>query len=495
MISIENINSMRNKERRIKMSQRFVHPYMPNSVPDIEREILDELGVKAIDEIYKSIIPEDLLYKEELDLPKRIESEYELKKHVMKLLNKNVSTEEYSSFLGAGCYKHQVPAICDELNSRGEFLTGYCGDTYSDHGKMQAIFEYASMMGELLDADVVTYTSYDGGQAVVSALGTAMRVARARGLVADTLLVPTTINPEVWSQLVEYWRGEAEIIKVKVNPLTGTMDLEDLNILLENHQVAAVLYENPTYLGYFEEQAQEIANLAHKYHAFCAAMAEVTSLGIVESPMNMGADIVCGDIQPLGMHIQFGGGQAGYLACRQEEEWVNQLPTYLYGIAKTQNAGEFGWGRALNSRCSHGSREEANEYFGTETGLWGITAGIYLASMGPQGMVDLGTSIVTNLAYLMDKLGKIPGVIVNPYKAFNFQEVIVNFDHTMKTVEAINKELLNYHIFGGKDLSKDFPELGESALYCVSELTTMEEMLQLVEALTTIVGGAKHGVC
>ena len=131
------------------MERSFVHPYMPNSVPDVKQQLLDELGVKSVREIYESIIPKDLLYKGRLDLPEPIHSEYELKKHVTDILNKNISTEEYASFLGAGCYKHQVPAICDEINTRGEFLTAYCGDTYSDHGKMQAIFEYASMMGEL----------------------------------------------------------------------------------------------------------------------------------------------------------------------------------------------------------------------------------------------------------------------------------------------------------------------------------------------------------
>ena len=125
----------------------FIHPYMPNSVPDIKKSMLEEIGVGSVEEIYKSLIPDDLLYKERLDLPEPITSEYELKKHVMGILNKNVTTETYISFLGAGCYRHQVPAICDELNSRGEFLTAYCGDTYSDHGKMQAIFEYTSMMG------------------------------------------------------------------------------------------------------------------------------------------------------------------------------------------------------------------------------------------------------------------------------------------------------------------------------------------------------------
>ena len=163
----------------------FVHPYMPNSVPEIKQQMLDELGVGSIDEIYKSLIPDDLLYKERLDLPEPIVNEYELKRHVMGILNRNITTEDYVSFLGAGCYRHQVPAICDELNMRGEFLTAYCGDTYSDHGKMQAIFEYTSMMGELLDADIVSYTTYDAGQSVSSAFCIALRAQAAKGTITD----------------------------------------------------------------------------------------------------------------------------------------------------------------------------------------------------------------------------------------------------------------------------------------------------------------------
>ena len=156
-----------------------VCPYMPNAVPAVKAAMLAELGLSSVSEIYESIIPEKLLYRERLNLPEAIVSEAELKDHVTGLLRKNTSCDEAISFLGAGCYRHHVPALCDEINSRAEFLTAYCGDTYSDHGKMQAIFEYASMMGELLDADVVSYTTYDGGQAVCSSLRMALRAMRA----------------------------------------------------------------------------------------------------------------------------------------------------------------------------------------------------------------------------------------------------------------------------------------------------------------------------
>ncbi|MGN1267444.1 MAG: aminomethyl-transferring glycine dehydrogenase subunit GcvPA [Dorea sp.] len=467
----------------------FVHPYMPNSVPEIKQAMLDEIGVESVEEIYKSLIPDDLLYKERLDIPEPIVSEYELKKHVMGLLNKNATTEEYTSFLGAGCYKHQVPAICDELNSRGEFLTAYCGDTYSDHGKMQAIFEYTSMMGELLDADVVSYTTYDAGQSVASSIRMALRVKEAEGKKKSTVLVPATMNPEILSQVKSYCKNIAAIVQVASDEETGCMDMKDLAEKLSTDDVAAVFVENPSYLGFFEVQAEKIGEMAHAHDSLYIVQPEVASLGIVESPMNMGADIVCGDIQPLGMHMQFGGGQAGFIACDQNLEIVQQFPTYMYGIAKTEKEGRFGWGRAMNYRCSHGSRENANEYFGTETGLWGITAGIYLASMGPKGMYELGASILQKTQYAILKLGEIENIKVNVFGGANFQEFVINFDETGKTVKEINKKLLEKKIFGGKDLSEDFPQYGQSALYCISELTTEEEIETLKTALEEIVRG------
>ena len=267
------------------------------------------------------------------------------------------------------------------------------------------------------------------------------------------------------------------------------MDLKDLEAKLKQEKAAAVFYENPSYLGFFEQQAEKIASLAHKYDALCIAQPEAASLGIVESPANLGADILCGDIQPLGMHMQFGGGQAGFIACQQRLELIEQFPTYMYGIAKTSKEGRYGWGRAMNYRCSHGSREKAREYFGTETGLWGITAGIYLASMGPRGMYELGETILQKTAYAIRQLSELDKITVNLFGGSNFQEFVINFDQTQMTVEEVNQALLKKQIFGGKDLSKDFPQYGQSALYCISELTTEDEIRALKDGLSDIIRG------
>lgn len=462
------------------MKKDFVYPYMPNSAPKAKKEMMDALGISSVSDLYNSVIPEDLRLDRPLNLPEPIPGEHALKTHLESILEKNNSCNEYLNFLGAGCYRHFVPAVCDEIAGRAEFLTAYCGDTYSDHGKMQAIFEYQSMMGELLDLDVISYTTYDAGQAVCSSLRMALRLGRSSQ--RNELLLPATMNPEILSQVKSYCRGVAQIRIMDCDPKTGRADLAKLRTMLSD-KTAAVFLENPSYLGFFEENAEEIGRMAHEAGAVFIVSPDVASLGVVESPANYGADIVCGDIEPLGIGMHYGGGCAGFIGVRDDPRYIKEIPTYLYGIAQTQNEGEFGWGRALNERCSHGSRELANEYFGTASGLWAIAAGVYLALMGPGGMRDLGEQIMRRTSYAVKKLSEIPQISVDPLGGAKFQEFIINFDPCGKTVQEINKFLLKHKIFGGKDLSGDFPKLGQSALYCISEITTVKEIDCLCDIL------------
>ena len=156
-----------------------------------------------------------------------------------------------------------------------------------------------------------------------------------RGTPKTMLLVPSTMNPEIYSQADAYCRNLARVQKVAYEPETGLMDLADLEEKLRTGQVAAVFYENPSYLGFFETRGQEIAESGPPVRSPLYRPAGSGGSGIMESPMNQGADIVCGDIQPLGMHIQFGGGQAGFIACQQDVELIRLFPTYMYGIAET----------------------------------------------------------------------------------------------------------------------------------------------------------------
>jgi glycine dehydrogenase subunit 1 len=260
------------------------------------------------------------------------------------------------------------------------------------------------------------------------------------------------------------------------------MDLEDLEAKT-NSNVACVYFENPSYLGCIDDQGQSISEMAHSIGALSVVGADPISLGILTPPSQYGADIVCGDIQPLGMHMQFGGGQAGYIATRDEERFVMEYPSRLFGIESTSEPGEYGFGDVTYDRTSFADRENSKEFIGTATALWGITAGVYLALAGPQGMKDVGQTILQNCLYARKKISELEGVRLPFPQAHCFKEFVVDYGPSGRSVQAIQANLLGEGIFGGLDLSASFPELGNAALVCVTEIHKKEDIDRLVQAL------------
>jgi len=460
-----------------------VYPYIPNSVPAVKEQMLKEVGAESTDDFYEDV-PKSLR-SSKMNLPEPLLSEYALKRHVEDILARNTTAREHLSFLGAGCYQHHVPAVCDEVNRRGEFLTAYAGEPYDDHGRFQALFEYASMMGELLNMDVVNVPTYDGFQATATSLRMATRITGRR-----EVLIARTISADLLSRIRDYCKPNIEIRLIGYDSETGQLDLDALKAEISSsspEETAAVYFENPSYLGVIETHGEEISQIAHDHGAVCIVGADPISLGILTPPADYGADIVCGDIQPLGMAMQFGGGQAGFIATHDEEKYVMEYPSRLFGIAPTSVPGEYGFGDVAYERTSFAVREEGKEWVGTAAALWGITAGVYLALMGPQGMVEIGEGIMARSRYAMFELDKIEGVKAPVFQSPHFKEFIVNFDGTGKTVAQINRALLARGIFGGKDLSGEFPELGNSALYCVTEVHTQDDIDRLVAAVREVV--------
>lgn len=234
-----------------------------------------------------------------------------------------------------------------------------------------------------------------------------------------------------------------------------------------------------------------VSDIAHSHGALSLEGADPTSLGVIAPPSHYGADIVCGDIQSLGVHMNFGGGHGGFLASRDEKEFVMEYPFRLFGITKTSCEGEWGFGDVAYERTSFAQREEGKEFVGTMAALWGIAAGVYLSLMGPNGMRELGKSIMQKSQYAMQQLSKIDGVKAPLFNSPHFKEFVVDFNGTGSTVEDINKYLLRHGIFGGKDLSKEFPSLGACALYCVTEVHTKEDIDRLASSLKKCVEGGR----
>ncbi|HEU4356812.1 MAG TPA: aminomethyl-transferring glycine dehydrogenase subunit GcvPA [Actinomycetota bacterium] len=458
---------------------RPVHPYIPNAAPATREAMLRAIGASSIEELYADI-PAHLRMAEALDIPPALRSEAELVRHVEGLLSRNTSTREILSFLGAGCYPHHVPAVCDEVNSRAEFLTAYAGEPYEDHGRFQALFEYASMMGELLEMDVVNVPTYDGFQASATALRMAARITGR-----SSVLVTAAIGPDELSKIRGYLAPDIDVELATFEDVTGEMDVDALRATV-GERAAAVLVKTPSYLGVVETQVEEIVSIAHGAGALVVASVDPSTLGVLRPPAAWGADIACGDIQPLGMHQHFGGGHAGFIATQDDPRFVAEFPSRLFGITSTRVEGEYGFGDVAYERTSFAVREEGKEWVGTAAALWGITAGVYLALMGPRGMVELGEGMMARTRYAIERLGAIPGLRAPFAPSHHVKELVIDVAGTGRSAAEVLAGLLERGILGGVDLSASFPGLGQPVLVCVTEVHTKADVDRLVDALAEV---------
>jgi glycine dehydrogenase subunit 1 len=278
--------------------------------------------------------------------------------------------------------------------------------------------------------------------------------------------------------------GHIEVVLVEPDPATGGLDLTDLEAKLGT-DVAAVYFENPAYLGTIEPLGAEIAGRARAAGALTIVGADPIALGVLKPPADYGADIAVGPTQPLGVHMHCGGGVGGYLASRDEETFVREFNGFLVSIGETTEPGQLGFGLSCSHQTSYGMREQGKDWTGNSVYLWAIANAVYMSLLGPQGFREVGELITARSAYAAQLLGAIPGVEVR-WPGF-FKEFVVGFDGTGKTVDAINAALRERAIFGGKDLSQELPELGQSALYCVTEVHSAADLRRLAAAVEEVV--------
>lgn len=459
------------------------HPWMALSAPGALDAMLAEIGAASVAELFEQI-PKDHYRKTPLDMPPALTSEMELRRDLVTRLKRNGDCEANLSFLGAGVWQHHVPAIVDEIVGRTEFATNVWGSYQSDHGRNQAWFEFSSQLGALLNLDVVQLPVYSWG----CAIGHAMRMA-ARMTGRSKVLVPHLSDPERLSVIRTYCQptemdSSVEVILVAADPASGRLDLKDLKSKL-GPDVAAVYFENPAYLGTIETGAAEIAALARAAGAETIVGVDPVSLGVMMAPGDYGADIVTGPVQPLGVHMQCGGGAGGFIASRDEERYVRTYNGFLVSIAETQREGEFGFGLACPHQNSYGMREEGNDWTGNSTYLWAIAGAVYMSLLGPDGFAELGRLIAAQARYAARLLADIPGVSVT-WPDTHFKEFVVNFDGTGKSVAEVNDALRARGIFGGKDISAEGFNLGQSALYCVTEIHTAADIRRLSDTFKEV---------
>lgn len=458
------------------------HPYMANSAPELRQELMDAVGIDDVEELFVQI-PADHRMARSLELAPALSAEGDLVRHLRRTLARNVDCEQALSFLGGGVWQHHVPAICDEIAQRTEFVTSEWGTPASDHGRNQAWFEFASQLGELLEMDFVGLPVYSWG----CAAGHAIRMA-ARMTDRATVLVPAQLDRERLAVIRTYCEppemaSHIAVVPVDVEPATGRLDVADLERKLGDH-VAAVYLETPGSLGVIETEAERIAGLARAAGAETILGVDPISLGVLAPPGQLGADVAVGSTQPLGVHMHCGGGVGGFIASRDEERYAREYPTLQVSIAPTRVEGEVGFAMTLFEQTSYGRREAGNDWTGNSVYLWAVVNAVYMSLLGPQGFADVGELILRRSHYAARRIAELPGVEVR-WPGF-FKELVVDFGGTGKRIAEVNAALRERGIFGGGDLSESHAGLGQCALYCVTEVHAEDDVDRLVDALAEV---------
>ena len=437
--------------------------------------MLAATGAGSVDDFFADV-PEALRLRKGLDLPAALVTEQELAEHVEGILSRNRPVPAGLSFLGAGTYRHYVPAVVDEIINRSEFLTAYAGEPYEDHGRFQVLFEYQSLMAELLAMDVVTVPTYDGYQAAATALSMAGRATGRRRVV-----VVSDILPDKLSRVTDFVRRNLDLVFVPT--VNGTADCETAATLIDEN-TAAVWVETPSFTGALETQIAQLASLTHVFGGILVVGVDPVGLGVLTPPADLGADIVCGDIQSLGLRAWFGGAHGGFIAVHDDPRLVMELPNRLFGLATTDVEGEYGFGDVAYERTSFALREEGKEWVGTAAALWGIATAVHLTLMGPQGMVELGETLLARTAYAMRVLSAIEGFAISD-TAVHLREFVLDLRGAGVTATQVTEHLRRLGIEPGV-------EIGETQLLvCVTELNSQRDIDHLASELAALVGKDK----
>jgi len=458
------------------------HPYLPTGVEEIRREMMKEIGIGDIGELFKDV-PNEVKLKRRLQIPGPY-SELEVRQQIAKTLEKNTSSADIPVFLGAGVWPHYVPAVVEEIVQRGEFLTSYTPyQPEASQGMLQALFEYQSMICALTEMDFANCSLYDWA----SALGEAARMA-SRVTGKNEIIVPHYLHPERLATLRAYSEPVGiEIVEVQQDAETGQIILEDLEKKISS-KTAGVYVENPSYLGHIETEVEAIGEVAHGKEALFIVGVDPISLGILKPPGEYGADIAIGEGQPLGNRMNFGGPLLGIFACHGER-LLRQMPGRIIGMTTTVDGSQRAYCMVLQTREQHIRREKATSNICSNEALCAVAAAVYLALMGPKGLKSLCKTILTKSQYAMKRLSEIKGLRTPVFDAPHFKEFTVNFERSGKTVQEIHQQLLRKGIHGGKIVSHEFPELRETTLYCVTEIHARRDIDMLAESLAEILEG------
>ncbi len=444
--------------------------YISNT-PAQQREMLATIGVGSIEDLL-SRIPTKARLSRPLNVPAAM-AESDLVRHLRALSALDANADDYACFLGAGSYDHSVPSPINHLISRGEFFTAYTPyQPEASQGTLRSIFEYQSMMAELCGMDVANASLYDGASSVAEAALMAHAVTERKAVVLSK-----GVNP-LYRQVVEtYCEGPG--IRLKSAPIgDGATDLDALRKAVTG-QTAAVIIQHPNFFGCLED-IRAAADIAHGTGALLVVVADPVNLGLLTPPGALGADIVVGEGQGLGVPMSFGGPNLGVFAAKQE--LVRRMPGRLVG-ATVDLDGQRGFVLTLQTREQHIRREKATSNICTNVALCALMATIYVAIMGKVGIRKVGELSVAKAHYAAETFTKIPGVRLR-FAAPFFKEFTLQLP---KSPERVAKRLMKEKILAGVPLKAFDRAQKDCLLVAVTEKRTRAEIDAYAAALTVAV--------
>jgi glycine dehydrogenase subunit 1 len=442
--------------------------YLPHTDED-RRAMLSSIGVETVEALFADV-PAALRLKRPLNLPRAM-GESELVKHLQAISAENSNLRDYTCFLGAGAYDHYIPSVVDHVILRSEFYTAYTQyQPEISQGYLQALWEYQSMICEITGMEVANASMYDGGTALAEA---AMMACGATG--RDEIVVSGTVHPFYREVLKTY--GIDRGYKFRDIGYADADGITDMTLLEKtvSDKTAAVIIQSPNFFGNIEE-LKTIAEISHAKGVLLVASVDPISLGILESPGRLGADIVAGEGQSMGLPISFGGPYLGFFAAT--EKLMRKMPGRLIG--QTADAqGRRGFVLTLQSREQHIRREKATSNICSNEALCALSAAVYLAAVGKKGYCETAGQCLQKAHYAYRNLIEIRGVEA-VFSAPFFKEFVVRLN---KPVPEVNRELLADGIIGGLDLGKYYPKLHNCMLICVTEKRCKNEIDRLVERM------------
>ncbi len=451
------------------------HPLLPNLDESLVSKMLQKVGATSVDELFDDIPPEVRLNRR-LKLPQGA-SEYTVRREVLSRLGTNKTPPDSLCFLGGGVWPHYVPAAVESITSRQEFYTAYTPyQAEVSQGMLQSLFEYQSLMCDLLGMEACNSSLYDWASAAGESVRMAGRVTgRKRALLSGSIGPQRRAVIETYTEPMGITLDTVAFDKSK-----GSIDQDDLRRKLSD-DVACLYLENPNSFGVIEDQVSESFELVHGAGALAVVGVDPISLSLIKEPGSYGADVVVGEGQPLGIPMNYGGPHLGIFAVR-DVKLARSMPGRLIGITSAvSDPSRKAFAMVLQAREQHIRREGATSNVCTNQSLMALAAASYLALLGKDGFRKLGEAVISNSHYAARRLSSLGGVSSPHFTGAFFKEFVVSYKKAK--ADSVFRRMAKRGVLAGHPVHASFGLKAEAGTYCVTEVHDHEDIENLAAAL------------